>query len=382
MNQNRSVNGLRGIAALSVVINHFIAAFSPSILSNNYIGLFPTMLNVNAIDNFLSHPLVSVFYNGEFAVIIFFYISGFVLTLPYFEKIDAQLILRKRLFSRYLRLNIPIFIAVLISYVFFKFNLYFIIDAAKLSGAISWATNFWPSKITLIEALKEASYQSIIFGRATLIPPLWTLKIEFFGSLFILTYYIVKPKDKNLIPLFFLILLIYLIYEKDSIYFYAIIFGSLISYIKSINFPKLLFFVLGLYFGGYQFNNELYSFLPNIILFGQELWNIKSLYNTIGAFFLFSAIVHGFGSKFILSNFIQFLGRISFPLYLIHFIVLCSLSSWYYISTYQSSVNIVINFSLYLIVCMLLAVFFEKWIDGNSIRLAKYFGDLLFKNKI
>jgi peptidoglycan/LPS O-acetylase OafA/YrhL len=102
------------------------------------------------------HPFVSVFYNGEFAVIIFFCISGYVLALPYFEEEkNAQLILRKRLISRYLKLNIPIFFAVFISYYVYVSDLYFIIEAAKISGSIGWAANFWPSKITISSAIMD-----------------------------------------------------------------------------------------------------------------------------------------------------------------------------------------------------------------------------------
>jgi peptidoglycan/LPS O-acetylase OafA/YrhL len=150
------------------------------------------------------------------------------------------------------------------------------------------------------------------------------------------------------------------------------------SYFKEIKIPKILFILIGLYFGGFQYDNKLYNSLPNVILFGSELWEIKSLYNTFGAALLVIAVINGFGSKFILSNFIQRLGKISFSIYLIHFILLCSVSSWIYISIEQSVLILVMNFALYLTAC----IFFAGLFDKNSILIARKFGTFLFRNEV
>ncbi len=68
--------------------------------------------------------MVSIFYNGHFAVLIFFVLSGYVLTMPYYNQDESSGVLSKRLWGRYLRLNIPIFFAISISYVVYVSGLY------------------------------------------------------------------------------------------------------------------------------------------------------------------------------------------------------------------------------------------------------------------
>jgi len=92
----KSFQGLRGIAALSVAICHFLAAFIPTSLY----GYYPTLFSENSTPSFLfealTSPIIGIFYNGVTAVMIFFVMSGYVLTLPFFTKIkDYEDILKK-----------------------------------------------------------------------------------------------------------------------------------------------------------------------------------------------------------------------------------------------------------------------------------------------
>jgi peptidoglycan/LPS O-acetylase OafA/YrhL len=87
-----SADGLRGIAAANVAISHFIAAFLPSVLHSHYPDVFQKNLNPSLLFQFIEHPLVSIFYNGHFAVVIFFVLSGYVLVLPYWSMGGAILL--------------------------------------------------------------------------------------------------------------------------------------------------------------------------------------------------------------------------------------------------------------------------------------------------
>ncbi len=192
--KNRSVDGLRGIAAFNVAVSHFVAAFLPSMLHKNYPSIFAKNHHPSGLFDVLTSPMVSIFYNGHFAVLIFFVLSGYVLTMPYYNQDESSGVLSKRLWGRYLRLNIPIFFAISISYVVYVSGLYLNVHAADMSGSTEWLKNFFPSGILLSDAVKESVFQSIIFGNSALIPPLWTLKIEFIGSLYVLLFYISEAK--------------------------------------------------------------------------------------------------------------------------------------------------------------------------------------------
>jgi peptidoglycan/LPS O-acetylase OafA/YrhL len=372
--KNKSADGLRGIAALNVAISHFFAAFLPMMLHKNYPTIFASSSNTDSFFTLLTSPFVSTLYNGHFAVFIFFVLSGYVLTLPYYSEINhSKKILLKRLLGRYLRLNIPIIIAVFLSYSVYKLGLYSNIRSAEISGSTNWLKNFFPSDITLLSTIKEGFYQAIFFSKNTLIPPLWTLKIEFLGSIYILLFYILKPKKYFLISSVIALSLIHFIHKEDSIYYFSIFFGSLLYNIKNITKYRLFIFLFGFYFGGFQFNSFIYDYLPNLNFYSFDIWDRKNIYNAVGAVLITLSIVQGFGSKIFENSAAQFLGRISFSIYLLHFIVLCSLSSFVYIHLPQSKLFLFLNFILYLFICFLVSIVFESVIDKKSVRISHAF---------
>ena len=376
--RDKCADGLRGFAAFSVAIAHFIGAFMPVMFHKDFPAVFAEHPNPSHIFEILTSPIIANFYNSHLSVLIFFVLSGYVLTLPAYSNVsDWKVILKKRLLGRYLRLNIPIAAAILISYFFYKLGLYSNIQAAEISGSLNWFKNYFPEGINVWHAKKEA-YGSIISGSTSLVPPLWTMKIEFFGSLYILLFYIYKPKSKVVVPLLIVCFLIHVIHQQNSIYYFAILAGSLFNYFKSIFKYKFFIFAFGFYFGGFQFDSVAYNYLPNLYFMGVEIWERKTFYNALGAVLISFSVIRGFGSKLFESTIFQFLGRISFSIYLIHFIVLCSLSSFVYIHLPPSKLFLVINFALYLVVCFVSSMIFEKLIDKRSVSISRKFSSKIF----
>jgi len=378
--KNKCADGLRGIAALSVAVAHFVAAFIPMMLHGNY----PTMFNENPkpshLFEILTSPVISIFYNGEFAVLIFFVLSGYVLALPFFtDANNCKSILKKRLLARYLRLNIPIAAAILISYLVYKLGLYYNVQAAEISGSANWLKGFFPDGITVLSTAKQAIYESIFFGNGTLIPPLRTLKIEFIGSLYVLLFYIAKPLPPPSFCLFLLFVLIVLaVHRQDSIYYFAIFAGSMLGSLKKIYKYKFLLLPLGFYFGGFQFKSAFYNFLPDLKLLNMDIWGEKALYNALGAVLISLPIIQGFGSKTLEGRFVQFLGGISFSFYLVHFIALCSLSCFVYISLPQNKFFLGLNLVLYIVVCFVTSIIFARTFDKWAINISHKFSFKIF----
>ena len=85
MEKDRNADGLRGIAALNVTISHFLCAFLPMVMHGIYPGVFKAADHPDAVTRILSNPLVSLLYNGHYPVVVFFVLSGYVLTIPYFR---------------------------------------------------------------------------------------------------------------------------------------------------------------------------------------------------------------------------------------------------------------------------------------------------------
>lgn len=372
--KNKNADGLRGIACLAVALHHFIAAFLPSLLHNNYITSFSAAANPSLFVTIFSSPVMTLFYNGNFPVMIFFVLSGYVLAAPYYHPNNDTTRLHRRLWGRYLRLNIPVAASILISFLVYQFHGYFNISAASISDSNLWLNNFFQPGLSYVTALRDMSWASLILGEASFNTVCWSLKAEFLGSICLLLFYIIKPKGYRALFLSLAFILIYALGEQTLLFLCAILLGSLLNI---ISIPKKLYlplFIIGLFFGAFQDGNAFYNTFPHVLP-----WHRQSFYGSIGALLITAPIVHGFGTKFFQSRPLQFLGTISFPLYLLHFIVLCSFSCWLYLVLPQHPLTLSLNFALYLLLAMGLSIAFEKYVDQPAIRFSHWVSSLLFK---
>jgi peptidoglycan/LPS O-acetylase OafA/YrhL len=218
-------------------------------------------------------------------------------------------------------------------------------------------------------------YDAIFNGDGTLNPPLWTLKIEFIGSIYLLAYYSIKPRKYDFIFLILCSCALFYFYDSDSIYYITILSGGWLGGMK-LKPPLILItlFFLGLYFGSFVFENKIFDWLPNVHIFDN-----KNFYNAIGACLVVASIINGYGKRFFLFSTIQFLGRISFSLYLLHFLILCSLACGIYVFLPVNKWAIALNFILYLSTCLFFAKFFTRYIDKASVSTSRKFSYFLFK---
>ncbi|MFI0348314.1 MAG: acyltransferase family protein [Chthoniobacterales bacterium] len=372
--KNKNADGLRGLASLCVACHHFIAAFLPFLLHQNYPTFFVAAAHPSTLIALCSSPIISVFYNGNFPVMIFFVLSGYVLTTPYFSNTATPFVLHRRLWGRYLRLNIPVAATVLLSYIVYKCHGYFNIEAGALSGSNKWLTTFFAPGFSLNIALKDMLWRSLTLGEGIFNPVFWTLKIELIGSIYVLVFYIAKPKGNNFLFTAIILFLISIINFEMINYSIAIFAGALLNKVAIPKKWHLFLLCCGLYFGAFQYENSFYDFLPS---FG--LGHIGSFYNTIGAILLITPILNGYGARFFQSRLLQFLGLISFPLYLLHFIVLSSFACALYVFLPHNFGMLSIVFVLYLLVSIALSTIFEKRIDKPAIALSHRLSAFLFR---
>ena len=91
MRKIKYLNGLRGVAAFQVVIHHFILAFYPALFSGPDIQTHMA----GGIEVSASGSVFNLLWDGNFAVCIFFILSGFVLSHKFFikkEKVKTVLV--------------------------------------------------------------------------------------------------------------------------------------------------------------------------------------------------------------------------------------------------------------------------------------------------
>jgi peptidoglycan/LPS O-acetylase OafA/YrhL len=154
----KSLQGLRGIAALTVAVSHFLAAFY---LTGNDTGYALEFLRpVSHLMGILAHK----------AVWIFFVLSGFVLTL---QLNSSHYTYMRYLGSRLLRLYVPVWFAIIVN-----LAVIYAVSPNRQKG------EFWigvdPETLTFPTLVLEF----LLISEGFFLGPLWSLKWEVVFSIF------------------------------------------------------------------------------------------------------------------------------------------------------------------------------------------------------
>jgi peptidoglycan/LPS O-acetylase OafA/YrhL len=185
------LESIRGLAALQVLLLHFFAAFAPDLVFALPAGA--------AVAGVIHLSPLYFLYDGYSAVYIFFALSGYVLSRS-FERHLAQP--ASQVPARVIRLGLPALAATLVAAatmsIFGKLN----VPAGILSGS-EWFAAQWNTDISIISIIRDGTINALFLGyrglpgvaflapwqqpvEQSLVAPLWTLSIEFYGSMIVL----------------------------------------------------------------------------------------------------------------------------------------------------------------------------------------------------
>jgi peptidoglycan/LPS O-acetylase OafA/YrhL len=364
------LDGLRGLAAVVVVIHHMACAFAPAAVFGSAIAAH------FAIERTVYQTPLQLLVAGNFAVCIFFALSGYVLSHKFFVKRDWR-IARAGAVKRYFRLMPPILASVLLAYAVLKLGLAEHLPASRISGSQIWLAKLWPGA-GLAEAVRQGVYGALT-GRAdtTLFNNvLWTMKVEFFGSFLVFAFLALfgLMKQRWIMYLALVILL-------WNTYYLAFIIGMALCDINvnrpnwRISWPVLaLAMGLGLFLGAAPLINDtptIYSqfyipFLPSADMF--------ILPHVIGAGLVLLAVVFSARLKQGLGiRPLRYLGKISFSMYLLHVIIIGTLTSWLLVllAPHMSYLQAVLGAVAISVPAILIAShYFTRFVDGPSVKLA------------
>jgi peptidoglycan/LPS O-acetylase OafA/YrhL len=170
------LEGLRGIAAAVVVLYHLVLGFTPKgvgVVPHGY-GPFGVLLQ-----------FVLGLLNGGAAVAVFFVLSGFILSLPFAKDRRMSRVLVAML-KRWPRLAGLTLISCLLAWGLILWSGHDYTEAAHVIGAKWMATHgnapIAVHHLTWWDAVKEGLVSVFFSGQARLDSPLWTMRIELFGS--------------------------------------------------------------------------------------------------------------------------------------------------------------------------------------------------------
>lgn len=304
------LDGLRGVAAFIVFVGHYNMYFNNLGDATNYTSQLPAILQLPL------EALLLFVGNGNLSVSLFFVLSGFVLSYSYFVSPSADLLISYSI-KRYPRLTLPILVSVLSVFFLFYFHLFYSQDTLRTLG-ITGRLPFYDGMIVTgpLIALKEGLYGCILLGTSYHNEVLWTMSIEFFGSLLVFAVLGIFGKS----PLRFLVYFLLHLYLINSFYYLfitGVLFADLSTSKPKWNLPVLGYFLVstGFFISVFYYNKTLYSLLSS-----GDLTEIKRFaINRIAAILIVAGVLIAHPLKNIFTNrILLMLGKISFVLYLFH----------------------------------------------------------------
>ena len=367
------LDGLRGIAAINVMIMHFFIILAPAMIYDNQL---PSHLG-NLEQIFRSTPL-GLIGAGNFSVCIFFVLSGYVLTQKYFKTRGKEIIISSAV-RRYIRLLIPVLAAIILSFLLSSVGLLHYYFETIMISANSNYRNYWTFTPNIFDAVKQAMWASFFVGGDIYYNPvLWTMKIEFYGSMLVFAVALLFGSLRNRWTFYLAAVVLFF-----NSYYLAFVIGMVLADMFNNKTPlfktsnKLILsiiLVLGLFIGSYPINivtgDSLYGFLNNGLF-----QTPKMTYHIIGAGMIMYVLLNSPWLQKVFSSPVSvFLGKISYSLYLIHFLVISSFTCALFLVLYpvlSYGAAVLISCVLSLLLIIPLSYIFYRYVDTAGVELSK-----------
>lgn len=362
------LDSLRGLAALTVLFGHLLAVFNESSLSNFLFKFGPLK------------GLVS----GSEAVILFFILSGFVLSLPFYadKKIHYGSYLIKRICRIYIPYVLTIFIAILCRNLFYS---------GEISGLSDWMNTLWSKDISVKDMLNYLLLIGNYSGNINYV--VWSLVHEMRISLIFpfLMLFVLRANYKQGIAVAFLISFFSVAYVfATSAYF------NQTEWFSTVNYTSL--FIIGALIAKYRENiiaviskiktkNKIFLLIVGLVFFiyGHPSFAIRVLFRNFDTFSFYGTVIDSWAisvgaviivvlslssarlSKTLHIGLFTFLGKISYSLYLTHLIVLASL-----IHVLHGRLSMLGIIFIALVCSLIVASIFYYSVEKSSMRLGKF----------
>jgi peptidoglycan/LPS O-acetylase OafA/YrhL len=388
MKKIKYLEGLRGVAAFIVVLNHIrLACFMAE-----YDKLH-TYIHAAHLPGFVKTFLINGFellLDGDLAVWVFWLLSSYVISIAFFKPAESyDKIVVAYAAKRYIRLFVPVFVSIMAGYVLMKAGLIYNTALATKAGPpynTGWLVNPYNFTPNFFNALLSALYNTFIEydSKASYNPVLWTIEIEFLGSLFTFSIFGV------------------LRHNKKRWLLYAAIFAA----VYALKMYWLCCFLVGHVLCDYDCNPPMWAIAEKLrkyrlpawlkyvpapvgillIVFSSSIFPAlhippKLHYPLQSCMIVFAVLRIAAFRRFFSASIPFWLGRVSFSLYLVHLPIICSLTSYIVLHHFTMAGKIT-GAVITLIVSLVLSWYYTKHIDQNGVKLANKIGDYFKRNTV
>lgn len=329
------LEGLRGLAAMTVVVWHFLWAFAPWELGP--VAGWPTQG--------LAGSVATALMDGPAAVALFFVLSGFVIPLRLFRSGQSRTVVEAAA-KRWPRLAGLTLLAVLFAWVLFHFDLFHYREAGALTGS-DWLASYGgraPGRMprpSLAGAVHEGLVGAFVNNADTYDPVLWTMRHELFGSFLSMALaLIIRPLS---IPACGAVLIAAaaLATAVDP-WLLSFIAGTGLAFViwtrqaRLSTFATLIGISIGLFLFGYLEPVGAYSFIPVVQDAAGYRYDRIVLHTLSGLLIILGLVSNERIGRAVTAKPLLLMGRLSFPVYVFHFPLLCSLGCGLFVMFRQS----------------------------------------------
>lgn len=344
----------KGLCSITVFSTHFFT------VTESY--------GIAAIDKLLNYRMIGVLKSGDLAVDIFIIICAYLAAIKIFDQVKFDWTFET--VKRYIRISIPCAVTAGICALLKLLNLFSHYEIAQLKNiqTVSW---WWcKAELNIISFIKSILFGIPFDGDSQYYPAFWMMKYIFLGT--ILAYviaFVVKGGSKWFSHMLLLFLSLYFIVYNDP-YYWGIIIGIWIAYIRGSLLDKWLdklspvVCILGYVIGRYSLTITeqpkmttircisalliLKGFM-GIWAYAEEKWQLNKIFS-------------------ILRSMMVELGNLSFGIFLTHFFVVGTFSSWWYLKFHnatglmQCGINYIISFVIILVLSGMYKLIVENYV--------------------
>lgn len=373
MSEDKKINYLDGIKAVAMVM-----VFNIHFLNAYYVGIYtlnPEHFHTTyKVEWWIGATPLNLIYAGKLGARIFLVISAFLLARKYFLSGEKIRIYRDFM-KKYIRLVPPILVVNLMIYAVMSLDWFYNDQAATLANSVEFFGSYNQFVPNLWEAVKEAVWGCFVFGENRYNGPLWFIQYEFWGCMLVVVILKLAGSFRWRYIIYAAIAL--LLIRTDYL---GMVLGMVladVTYTQTVFVDKIgkqkwlmwIMFFMGLYFVTYPSygaaEGTMYEIFPPKVLF---------YYNIAIPVMLFAVMKLLPLQKIFSFSVLRKFTKVSYCFYLVHFPMLCTISSAFFVSMY-GKINyhllVLLDYVLTFTASYLLAWVLTKWVDGSGKKIVE-----------